>query len=180
MKRAHNTGSITRLQGNRRRPYMMRVVTGYTVNKKTKKKVPKREIIGYARTKKEAGEKLFEYYQKGKFNPAMTFRDVYDLWSQSKFPNLAKPTIVTYSSSYRACSMIHDMVFADIKGPEIEFVLKQTGKNNSMIDKIMILLRQMYKYAIAHDICSRNYADTVNVKSNIKNSPSPNAKQRNR
>lgn len=143
---------------------MMRVVTGYFIDRKTGKKYPERKIIGYARTRIEAKKILADYIDRGVFNPTTTFREVYDLWSQSKFKHLSEHTIKTYQSTYRACAYLHDKVFADIKLVDLECLLQNSGTAIAMIDKQKILLNQLFDFAIENDICSKNYAKRLNTK----------------
>ena len=58
MKNPNGFGSIAKLSGNRRKPYIVRVTTGYEFNKEKDKVEQKRLIVGYARTKAEALELL--------------------------------------------------------------------------------------------------------------------------
>ena len=70
MKNANGTGSIIKLSGNRRRPYAVKITTGYTVEGKQVRK-----IIGYFSSKKEALNCLLEFNQnKNMFLNDITFK----------------------------------------------------------------------------------------------------------
>ena len=70
MKNPNGFGSIAKLSGNRRKPYIVRVTTGYEFNKEKDKVEQKRLIVGYARTKAEALELLNQKNQ----NPIKTWQ----------------------------------------------------------------------------------------------------------
>lgn len=104
MKLPNGYGSVKKLSGNRRRPYMVKITTGWEIDPVTEKKKQKYAVIGYAETKKEGLQMLAEYHQ----NPfdanasRTTFQDIYDLWSKEKYPTISKSNVNGYTASYRA------------------------------------------------------------------------------
>ena len=61
MKLPNGYGSVTKLSGNRRKPYLARVTLGWITDEKTGKSVQNRVPIGTFKTKKEALQALAEY-----------------------------------------------------------------------------------------------------------------------
>ena len=55
-------GSIYKLSGNRRKPYRVRITTGWEVDMETMKCNQVRKTIGYAKTRQEAIQMLAEYH----------------------------------------------------------------------------------------------------------------------
>ena len=55
-------GSVTKLSGNRRKPYRVRITTGWEVDMETMKCNQVRKTIGYAKTRQEAIQMLAEYH----------------------------------------------------------------------------------------------------------------------
>lgn len=53
MKLPNGYGSVVKLSGKRRKPYMVRKTTGYRIDPVKEKKIAEYIIIGYARTKSE-------------------------------------------------------------------------------------------------------------------------------
>ena len=80
----------------RRRPYMVRITTGYEINEKTGKSKQKYGIIGYAKTRTERLQMLADYHNApfDLNNSSTTFREVYEQWSKEKFENASKSTMV--------------------------------------------------------------------------------------
>lgn len=97
LKSPNSYGGVVKM-GNtsrRRRPYIVRVTTGYDYNEKTGKTTQKYGIIGYAATREEGLMMLAKYhdqpYDISKGN--QTFREVYELWSEEKYENASNSTI---------------------------------------------------------------------------------------
>lgn len=61
MKLPNGYGSVTKLSGNRRKPYLARVTLGWVINEETGKAVQNRVPIGTFKTKKDALQALAEY-----------------------------------------------------------------------------------------------------------------------
>ena len=84
MKSPNGYGSVYKLSGKRRKPYGVRITSGWEFDPITQKQKQKFSIIGYAATKKEGLQMLAEYHM----NPfdvsasKATFQEVYDRWSK--------------------------------------------------------------------------------------------------
>ena len=61
MKLPNGYGSVTKLSGNRRKPYLARVTLGWITDEQTGKTVQNRVPLGTFKTKKEALQALAEY-----------------------------------------------------------------------------------------------------------------------
>lgn len=61
MKLPNGYGSVTKLSGKRRKPYLVRKTTGYHIDPIKEKKVNDYIIIGYAATKAEGLQMLADY-----------------------------------------------------------------------------------------------------------------------
>lgn len=77
MKLPNGYGSVTKLTGNRRRPYMVRITTGFTNDGRQLMK-----ILGYYAKRTEALNALAEYnqspYDAGNIN--LTFAQLHKRW----------------------------------------------------------------------------------------------------
>jgi len=79
MKLPNNYGSVTKLKGNRRRPWVARVSTGTVVNYATHKAYPKQTALGYYETRKDAMQALAEY-NANPFNVDQHNMTISELW----------------------------------------------------------------------------------------------------
>lgn len=78
MKNVNGTGNIYKMKDKSRKPWAVRVTTGYTLEGKQVRK-----YIGTYETKREAQESLFEYLKNPKLYKKITFKEITDLWFES-------------------------------------------------------------------------------------------------
>ena len=103
MKLPNGYGSVTKLSGKRRKPYIIRKTIGYHIDPIKEKKVVEYLIIGYVATKAE-GYQILADYNRNPYDTKvakMTFAEVYEEWSKKKFPKVSESNVKGYSASYR-------------------------------------------------------------------------------
>ena len=165
MKSPNGYGSVVKLSGNRRKPYQARVTVGWELNPETGTKKQKYLTIGYAATRKEGLQMLAEFHA----NPydieaaKTTFQQVYEAWSKEKYPTVSVSNVHGYEASYKVCESLYHKIFKDIKLADLQHIVDTCGKNYPTLKKLRILFNQLYDYAIKHDICTRNYAEFVDI-----------------
>lgn len=104
MKMANGVGSVYKLSGNRRNPYIVRKTTGWDINTETGKRKQLYVTIGYAPTRAKGLEMLMDYNK----NPydveasKITFAEVYEKWSAEKFPTISESNKKGYQASYKS------------------------------------------------------------------------------
>ena len=180
MRLPNGYGSVIKLSGNRRNPYLVRKTAGWQYDKEKDKQVQKYIIIGYAPTKAEGLQMLAEY-NKNPFDiesAKITFQEVFDKWSASKFPSISQSNINGYNASYKLCGTLYNKVFKEIRLADLQFVVDNCGKNYPTLRKLKVLFGQMYDYAMKNDICSKDYSEYVDI-SKFK-SKNPNKMDRNK
>lgn len=165
MKLPNSYGSVTKLSGNRRNPWMVRKTIGYELDFNTEKKRAKYLIIGYAPTKSKGLQMLAEYNNNPYDTKAakMTFSDVYEEWSKRKYATVSDSNVKGYTAAYRTCSTLYNKVFKDMKLVDLQNVIDTCGKNYPTMKKIKILFNQLYEYALKNDICNKDYASFVDI-----------------
>ena len=153
MRLPNGFGSITKLSGKRRNPYMVRVTVGRGDDGKINRKT-----LGYYKTRAEAIAGLSEYRQ----NPydvdsrSITFAELYERWGKSTYNNDTIPN--TYQAAYKRCPTLHEMPFTDIRKRHMQGEIDNCDKGYSTKKNIRTLLNKLAKYAIDHEIMSVNYA----------------------
>ena len=165
MKLPNGYGSVTKMSGKRRNPWVVRKTDGYELDPEKGTKKQKYIIIGYAPTKAE-GLKMLADYNNNPFDAKaakMTFEEVFEEWSKTKFPTVSESNVKGYNASYRACSYLYNKVFKDIKLADLQFVIDDCGKNYPTLKKIKVLFNQLYAYALKYDICNKDYSTYVDV-----------------
>ena len=175
-------GSVIKMKGNRRLPYMVRIQTGDKINHKTGKVTPIYYIVGYAKNRKEGLMMLAEYHRKP-FNlkyADLTFADVYHdtMAYKERKQKISKSSKTSYRTAFQACSPLHGVPFVKLKTKDLQEIIDNCNKNYPSLKNIKILYSQMYKYAIKHEICNTDYSKNVDlIEFTDKN---PNAKEHKR
>lgn len=161
-------GSVVEMSNakRRRKPYVVRVTTGYRTDKETGKTTQLYGIIGYAKTREEGLQMLAKYHDKpydlNQGNPS--FREVYQDWFDDKFgENSTAEKIRGYRAAYNTCTRIYEIPFKDIRAKDMQNIVDTCGKNYPTLKNIKILFNQMYKYAIKNNICSTDYSKYVDI-----------------
>lgn len=158
MKLPNGYGSITKLTGNRRKPYMVRVCCGYNENMELKRKV-----LGYYKTYKDAMTALADY-NKQPFDidkSRITFSELFDMWSKVKYDEITKSAQRMYKSAYSYCKPLYDEYIVDIKTPQMQEIVDKAQVGTSTRARIKSMLKLMFDYALQHDFVAKNYATYV-------------------
>ena len=157
-------GSVQKMGGHRRKPYMVRKTSGWEYDPAKDKMVQKFQIIGYAKTKAE-GLKMLAEFNENPYDASsrLSFSQVYEEWSKHKYPTVSRSNVNGYSACYRACSALYNRPFSSLRLDDLQAVVDSCGKNYPTLKKLKNLFSQLYEYALKHDICPKNYAEFVDI-----------------
>lgn len=160
MRNPNGYGSISKLSGNRRRPYIVRITKGFTL-----KGYAVAKIIGYFKTKKEASMALAEYNKNPQIYTAsqFTFSDVWQMYVKQRYTDTGIKIPNGYSAAFQWCTSLHTMKMVDIKLMHLQDVVNNCTANFSTKKNIKIVENQLFKYAIGNDIVTTNYAELVKL-----------------
>lgn len=151
MRRANGTGSIRKLCGKRRKKYQV-IVTIKNEN------VRKQKHLGTFHTKKEAQTFLNEYL-RNEHHESITFKEIYDSWSNSHYKKISNSTVQGYEVIYRKCKNIHARDIKTLKYNELQDVIDELSITSRRIGKTF--LKMIFDYAIKNDYIEKNYADYI-------------------
>ena len=150
LKRANGTGTVYKLQGRRRRPWVA-----------AKNKI----IIGYYEHKTDALEALECFSQKPiseRYN--MTFSEVFNEWKNEHYREVGKQAVYAYNRAYRAFSSLHNRKFRELRTSDFQNIIdSQTGLSRASLENYKLLLTQMSKWAIREEIISTSFASYVKL-----------------
>lgn len=164
MRLENGFGSISKMSGNRRKPYWLRVTTGYELDEKTGKKIQIQETVGFSKTIKDGKKILIDYHRKGKFDRYITFKEVFEIFKKDRFVELSYSMCSAYSLAFNYCEELHECLFGEIDLEDMQEVIDMSNKNYPILRKIKLLLTQMYDIAIMHGKCTTNIARGINIK----------------
>lgn len=161
MRLPNGYGGISKLPGNRRKPWRVRVTDHWELTEDNKgKQVYK--TIGYFSTRKEAMLALSAWHE-GKYAAdfvAPTLQQVYDSWYESYTADLSESTQKSYISGYKPLLPLSNKQISAITLSDYELTLQQSGKTDSTLQVTKVILQLMYKYSYAHGFVT---VDQVNM-----------------
>lgn len=156
MKLPNGFGSVHKLPGKRRKPWRARV----TIAKNDEgKQIYK--TIGYFESKNDALIRLSQYHENPLLidNEKITFKEVYDKWSEDKFKTISKSSIDGYKNAFSYCCDVYDIEFYKLKYNALQKILDKADGKLATQKKIKGLLGLLYDYAMANDIVDKDYSD---------------------
>lgn len=161
MKLPNGFGNISKLSGNRRRPWRVRKTVGWKEDENTGQFKQQFVTIGYYETRSEAYEALVAYNSSpyDLSNPSMTFSEVYEKWSAEHFENIVPSAIRTWKSAYSYCEPLYSMKFRDIRASHLEGTIRNADVGGATKGRMKSLFNLMYKYAMKHELADKNYAE---------------------
>lgn len=169
MKLPNGYGTVYKLSGNRRKPYIVRITNGWDENGKQLC-----TTIGYYATKHEGLQALAAFND----NPydinmsRVTFSDIYNRWFKETFDeNSNRSTVKNYTAAYKHSAPLYDMKMSDIRPHHMQQVLDDCPGGYQTAKRVHILFNQLYKWCLQHDCIKKNYAENVTI--NVKNTPKP-------
>lgn len=177
MRMPNGYGSVYKLSGNRRKPWVAAKTDGYV---EVEGKNPKRKyhIIGYFQTRAAAMQALAEFND----NPydielsKVTFSEIYEKWFKEKFDDASNSsTVRNYQNAFRKSEELHGMIMADIRPHHMQKVIDEASGGYASKNRIQTLFKQIYKWCIDHDCIKKNYAELTKI-----NAPSNDGKARQR
>lgn len=148
-------GGISKLSGNRRKPYAVRITQGWTDDAKQIVK-----YLGYYKTRSEALKALSAYNA----NPydldsaGKTMKEIYDLWEKWMNTDKGRELNSGYKSGYFYSKPLYDMKFIDIRKRHIQALIDKCPKGWPTKNNIKVLWNQLYKFAIDRELVTINYA----------------------
>lgn len=160
MKLPNGYGSVYKLSGKRRNPYIVRKTTGWTIDEATNTAKQQYITIGYYPTRAKALEALANYNA----NPydistdSITFEEVYAKWSEVHFNSIVPSAQRTWISAFNHSKPLYHMRMKDIRTNHLEDAIKNANVGQSTKQRMKSLYNMIYKYCLKYDICDKDYA----------------------
>ena len=184
MKLPNGYGSVTKLSGNRRKPYLARVTLGWITDEQTGKTVQNRVPIGTFKTKKEALQALAEYGANPYDiqNNNLTLAELYQKWTEAYFPTLeSESSTRTITAAWKYCHVLYGMRVKDLRARHIKgimedgYIIPSRGKDAGQKvhaspgtkARIKSMFNLMLDYALEYELVDKNYARTFDLSNDI-------------
>lgn len=151
-RRANGSGSISKLSGNRKKPWMAR----------------RGDIcIGTYPTRAEAQkalERVTDAVITDKYN--LTFADVYERWKAEHEREVEPKTMKDYIWAYNHCPQLHGLKMRKILRSDYQaaiILLEEKGMSKSSCQKLRVVLGMLGRYAMEEGITIGNPAENLNT-----------------
>lgn len=160
MKLPNGYGSVYKLSGKRRNPYMARKTTGWQIDETTGKAKQLYATVGYYPTRSAALQALADYNEHPYDikTESITFSDVYEKWASAHFKEIVPSACRTWISAYNHSKPLHNMRFKDIRTNHLEQTIINANVGQSTKQRMKSLYNMLYKYALKYDIVEKDYA----------------------
>lgn len=153
-------GSVYKLSGNRRKPYVARVRSGSDENGKAVY-----SILGYYATTQEALNALTEYNK----NPydlsadSVTIEDIWEIFKKRRFGEISASGCNIYNAAYKHLKPLWDMPIKGIKTYQMQTIIDNLDRSWQSKSHVQTLLHQLFDIAIELDIIDKNYAAYIKL-----------------
>lgn len=154
-------GSIVKLSGNRRKPFGVRITTGWKDGKQIRK------YLGYYKSEAEALIALAEYHKNGYDIDLskLTLGEVYERWIKRIEPKVSKNVLNSHKMAYNRFGRIAQLQMVNIKADHLQDWMDNiTDLSPGSKKRMKSTLIQLWKYAVKNDIVSSNYAEYIEIK----------------
>jgi len=152
VKNPNKYGTVTKLSGNRRRPWIVR--EGQT---------GKQKPIGYTTTREE-GLILLAQYNKQPWDidtNKITLQQLYDLWLEKRITKLGISNQKVLKAAYNHCKIFANMRYNTIKSYQMQDCIDSCGLSYATQNAIKSLWGHLDKFAMELDIITKCYSDLL-------------------
>lgn len=162
MRLPNGYGSVTKLSGKRRKPYIARVTTGMEFDEKKQDYVQKRFTIGYFEKRSEALEALAKYANNpySVLDASMTLRQLWDMIKDSV--NATENRKKVYCTTFdKYMSGLADMSVKEIKTKHLQQAIDDCPYGYSTKTNMRVVMNHLFRYACQNDLVEKNYVDFI-------------------
>lgn len=150
----NNYGCVTKLKGNRSRPWVVKV-TVYDADGRGRQ-VP----IDYAATEEQANIILAQY-NDSPWNidrNKVTLAELYRRWAETKMPKLGKSSQACLKAAFRHCQKYYGMKYRNIRAYQMQDCIDNCGRGYGTQAQIKALWGHLDSFAFECDIISKMYS----------------------
>lgn len=169
MRLPNGYGSVSKLSGARRRPYIARKTIGYDGNGHQVY-----AVIGYYVSRSDALTALANYNQQEQPQTGITLAKVYQAWLPIHSKQVGRSAVESYKNAYRHIARITSMPLPDIQYRHLQQVIddmRNADLSYSSCKKVRSLINQLYKFAIINNWIDKEYGQYLSLGKDIKVHP---------
>ena len=98
---------------------------------------------------------------------SLTFAEVYERYYRDKFESGKQYSAALVNSTraaYRNLSALHSRPIRELKLDDLQTVVDACPLKHSSAEMMALVIKQVFRYAVAHDLCEKDYGSHVSVK----------------
>lgn len=158
MRNPNGYGTVAKLSGNRRRPFIVKKTVGWNDYGQ-----PIYDIIGYTATREEGNILLAEYNRDpwDVDRAKITLGELFDLWKEKKAPKLGQSSRSSLSSAFNYCTSLSEYPYKSIKAFRMQETIDNCGKSYATQGAIKNLWGHLDRFALELDVVTRCYSDLL-------------------
>lgn len=152
MKNPNGYGTVTKLSGNRRKPWIVKEGNS-----------GKQKPIGYAATREE-GLIMLAQYNNDPWDietDKITLQELYNLWLEKRAVKLGDSNRSSLKSAYKHCSKLVKLRYKAIKSYQMQDCIDSCGKGYSTQGAIKNLWGHLDRFAMELDIITKCNSDLL-------------------
>ena len=157
-------GSIQKLSGNRRKPYAVRVTTGWKDGKQIRK------YLGYYKSEAEALLALADYHESGYDVDLsrLTLGEVYDRWISRIEHKTSQNTLNSHNMARSRFGSMANVPIVKLKADHLQDWMDSIDLKPSSKIRLKSTMNQVFNYAIKNSIIKTNYAQYIEINEKIE------------
>lgn len=151
MKLPPGYGTVYRLSGKRRKPWVARKMIGKTLNNETRRTKIQYVTLGYFEKKQDALTAL-AMYNVDPYDPqkrAKTLQEAYDAWSVEYFPTIKQTS--HYKAAWKVLTPLWERTLSELTLDDFQFIFDHSEKNAPTLTNVKLLLSLIYEYGVVHE-----------------------------
>lgn len=166
-RNANGCGTVSRLSGNRRRPWQALSPAMEEEDHRFR-----RRLIGCFETRQEALEAVYRYQLKPPAEKSeFTLEQLYEEWKHLAFHDIDQSTINNYRAAWKHLAPLHRQKVKEMRSGQMQAVVNDCadrGLSRSTLEKVKLLLTSLEEYARQNDVIDKNYADFVKLPKTVE------------
>ena len=162
MKNANGEGSVYKLKGKRRKPWVASVTVGYDGGKQ------KRKSLGTFLTKKEAQIELLAYLDNPMLFSGKTFKDIKDLWYQNYKKNVSDVTLNNLTIQLKKLDVFDEIKIKELKIHTLQKFFDDMNNSYGTKSFVRSILNMIFDFALKNEFIETNKIKFIELGKNEK------------
>jgi len=162
MKNANGEGSVYKLKGKRRKPWVAVITAGYEGGKQ------KRKSLGTFLTKKEAQIELLAYLDNPMLFSGKTFKDIKDLWYQNYKKNVSDVTLNNLTIQLKKLDVFDEIKIKELKIHTLQKFFDDMDNSYGTKSFVRSILNMIFDFAVKNEFIETNKIKFIELGKNEK------------